>query len=132
MGVSVTERIGGGCLCGDIRYAISGDAQLQLFYFCAACRRRSGTDGYAGYMVKDEVFSVLQGTASVYERSSEAGRTVQLHFCGRCGSNLWGATELGLTRVAAGSLDDPELFQPDRAVFLNEAATWARVPEGMA
>ncbi|MBJ38615.1 MAG: hypothetical protein CMD83_09155 [Gammaproteobacteria bacterium] len=82
MGVSVTERIGGGCLCGDIRYAISGDAQL--------------------------------------------------HFCSRCGSNLWGATEVGLTSVAAGSLDDPELFQPDRAVFLHEAPTWARVPEGMA
>ena len=127
----VGEKVEGGCLCGDIRYVIEGEAQLQLFCFCEDCRRRSGTDGYAGYMVKDEAFRIEQGSPSIYERSSEAGRTVKLHFCGRCGSNLWGATELGLTSVAAGSLDDPNLFHPDRTVFVEQAPDWARVPDGL-
>ena len=75
MGVSGRRGIGR-CLCGDIRYAISGDAGCTAVAAARGC----------------------------------------------------GATEVGLTSVAAGSLDDPELFQPDRAVFLHEAPTWARVP----
>ena len=53
------------------------------------------------------------------------------NFCGRCGTNLWGYTELGLVSVAAGSLDDPEVFRPTRAAFRDEAPGWARIPDNL-
>ena len=51
----------GGCFCGAVRYELSGKAELQLFCFCADCRKLGGTDGYAGYMVLDENFTHTQG-----------------------------------------------------------------------
>jgi hypothetical protein len=119
----------GGCFCGAIRYEISGKAELQLFCFCADCRKLGGTDGYAGYMVLDEVFKHTEGDPKQHRKISSEGRTVIRHFCGECGSLVWGATELGLTSVAAGTLDDPSLFQPTMNVFEEQAPSWARIPK---
>ena len=49
-------------------------------------------------------------------------------FCAECGSNLWGAIEFGLISVAAGTLDNPNLFEPTKKVFVDDAPHWARVP----
>lgn len=118
----------GGCFCGAVRYELSGKAELQLFCFCADCRKLGGTDGYAGYMVLDENFAHTQGDPTQHKKVSSEGRAVTRHFCSACGSLVWGATELGLTSVAAGTLDDPDLFQPTMNVFEEQAPSWARIP----
>jgi hypothetical protein len=119
----------GGCFCGAIRYELSGKAELQLFCFFSDFRKLGGTDGYAGYMVLDENFRHTQGDPAKHKKVSSEGRTVMRHFCSECGSLVWGATELGLTSVAAGTLDDPNLFQPTMNVFEDQAPSWARVPK---
>jgi hypothetical protein len=119
----------GGCFCGAIRYEVSGKAELQLFCFCADCRKLGGTDGYAGYMVPNENFRPTKGEPKQYRKVSSEGRTVIRHFCAECGSQVWGVTELGLTSVAAGTLDDPNLFQPTVNVFEEQAPSWARIPK---
>lgn len=126
----MTETTKGGCFCGHVRYEISGEPALQLLCFCSDCLRTSGTAGYAGYMVKDDDFRVVSGTAKVHARTSKEGRTVKRHFCPECGSNLFGVTQLGLVSVAAGTLDDPNLFSPSAVAFAEDAPPWARVPEG--
>ena len=118
----------GGCFCGAIRYEISGPAQLQLYCFCADCRATTGPDGYAGYMVKDAHFKHTAGTPTQYRKISSEGRTVIRNFCGVCGSSLWGETQLGISSVAAGTLDGPTLFKPTMNVFEEQAPPWARVP----
>ncbi|MFK8034748.1 MAG: GFA family protein [Hyphomicrobiales bacterium] len=119
----------GGCFCGEVRYKISGDAVLQLLCFCSDCLSLSGTDGYAGYMVKSEEFHLLEGTPSTFQKTSKEGRIVTKYFCGTCGSNLWGVTSFGLTSVAVGSLDDPNQFHPNKKVFTQNAPNWARIPD---
>lgn len=124
----MTKTLDGGCFCGEIRYRISGDPVLQLYCFCTDCLAITGTDGYAGYMVKNEDFSLVKGTPKTHDKLSKEGRTVRRHFCGTCGTNLWGQTELGLVSVAAGTLDDPSEFQPTKKAFAHDAPDWARVP----
>jgi hypothetical protein len=125
------NRTNGGCFCGEIRYEITGDAVLQLLCFCEDCLSIVGTDGYAGYMVSKSDFRLVAGKPQVHTKTSKEGRRVHRHFCGVCGSNLWGVTELGLVSVAAGSLDDPSAFKPTRKVFTSGAPHWARIPEGL-
>ena len=124
----MAEIVVGGCFCGSIRYEITGPPRLQLLCFCTDCLRTTGTSGYAGYMVADEDFRVVSGTPAVHAKTSVEGRTARRHFCPECGSNLFGATELGLTSVAAGTLDDPALFRPTAKVFAHDAPVWGRVP----
>ena len=125
----MTTPIEGGCFCGEIRYRVNDEATLQLLCFCKDCVAITGTDGYAGYMVKDEHFQVLAGKPNTHVKVAKSGRKIVRHFCGNCGSNLWGQTEMGLTSIAAGSLDDPTLFNPTHKVFTEDALSWARVPE---
>lgn len=127
----MSEHVDGGCFCGEIRYRLTGDPVLQLFCYCKDCRAISGTDGYAGYMVNESDFSLIQGTPVQHKKVSKEHRTVVRNFCGTCGSNLWGKTEFGLISVAAGSLDNPSLFKPTKKVFIHDAPEWARIPENL-
>ena len=121
----------GGCFCGEIRYRISGDPVIQLYCYCTDCLAICGTDGYAGYMVKDHDFALLAGTPRTHDKISKEGRTVKRHFCGTCGSNLWGQTEFGLISVSVGTLDDPDQFEPTGKAFAHDAPKWARIPDGL-
>ena len=121
----------GGCFCGSVRYRVSGQPVLSLICFCRDCLAISGSGGYAGMMVNDDDFTHISGKTTVHIKVSKSGRSVQRHFCPNCGSNLWGQTELGLISVAAGSLDEPNDFRPTKAVFVADAPTWARIPEGL-
>ena len=123
----MTSTTTGGCFCGEIRYEISNEPVLQVLCFCKD--KTSGTAGYAGYMVDQADFRVVSGDPKVHRKVSKEGRTVKRNFCAECGSNLWGATEFGLISVAAGTLDNPNLFKPTKKTFVDDAPHWARVPE---
>ena len=125
----MNQIIEGGCFCGEIRYQITGEPVIQLYCFCEDCLSIIGTDGYAGYMVKDADFLLTNGSPSTHKKLSKHGRTVKRHFCGTCGTNLWGQTEIGLVSVAAGTLDDRSVFKPTKKVFFHDAPEWARVPD---
>ena len=123
------DKTTGGCFCGAVRYELTGDAVLQLLCFCRDCLKNAGTDGYAGYMVKEADFHLTSGNPTVHTKTSKGRRKVHRHFCGICGSNLWGVTEFGLISVSAGTLDNPDLFKPAKKVFTSDAPHWARIPE---
>ncbi len=127
----MTNKLAGGCFCGEIRYQITGEPVLQLLCFCQDCLSITGTDGYAGYMVKNADFQLVSGKPTVHKKISKEGRSVHRNFCGVCGSNLWGVTEFGLISIAAGSLDDPNQFKPTKKVFTSNAPHWARVPDDL-
>ena len=106
--------IQGGCLCGAVRYSIVGEPVFQLYCYCTDCRRVSGTDGYAAYVVQRSDLTLDQGEPTSFSVTAKSGRTNTRNFCGKCGSRLWADLELGFASVAGGSLDDPEVFQPGR------------------
>ncbi len=71
----MTENLEGGCFCGEVRYRTNGDAVFQVLCFCSDCLSMTGTDGYAGFMVKSEDFELLQGNPLTFEKTSkEIGR----------------------------------------------------------
>ena len=119
----------GGCSCGAVRYRAVGQPVLSLLCFCRDCLSAFGCDGYPGMMVKNDNFEIIQGTPATFARSSASGRSVVRHFCSKCGCNVWGQTELGMVSIAAGTLDNPDLFNPTKAVFTSQAPAWARIPD---
>ncbi len=101
---------------------------LSLLCFCSDCLAAYGCDGYPGMMFTNDTFEVTSGDTSVHSRIAESGRRVERHFCSNCGTTVWGQTALGLVSIAAGTLDNPELFNPTKAVFTSQAPGWARIP----
>jgi len=131
MNTGSDKSLEGGCFCGEVRYKVSGEPVLQLYCFCRDCTIFTGTDGYAGYMVRNSAFAVLKGEPRIFDKKSREGRIVKRHFCGVCGTNLWGQTEYDLVSIAAGTLDDVSAFKPTKKVFTCNAPDWARIPEGL-
>jgi hypothetical protein len=123
------EDLSGGCFCGEVRCHIVPKPVMQLFCYCNDCRRLYGTDGYAGYMVKNEDFVLTAGAPTAHTKVSKEGRAVVRHFCGTCGSTLYGQTAFDLVSILAGTLDTPKAFVPTTCVFTEDAPTWARLPD---
>ena len=78
--------IRGGCLCGGVRYEISGELSEICFCHCQMCRRLHGTPfgSYAAVHPQQRRYTSGEELITRYQSSAEAVRI----FCSRCGSKL--------------------------------------------
>ncbi len=93
----------GGCLCGAVRYEVSGPLRQVVACHCSQCRRMTGHFMAATAATRSD-FRLLSSTGLAwYSASAEARRG----FCNRCGSTLfWDGVGREYISIAAGSLDD--------------------------
>lgn len=91
----------GACLCGAVKYTVSGSLRPVIACHCKQCQRTSGFHVAATSARRDTV--KIEGAVTWY-RSSE---TAKRGFCGTCGSNLfWDGPGQNLS-IFAGTLDAP-------------------------
>lgn len=96
----------GGCLCGAVRYRLTGAAPHFDACHCSMCRRFSG-GVYLAVEVPAGGLTWESGEDAIvtYASSDWAERG----FCGRCGSSLfWRMQEGDTMALAAGSFDTLE------------------------
>ncbi|NRB02616.1 MAG: GFA family protein [Rhodobacteraceae bacterium] len=94
----------GSCLCGQVRFVVTGPLRPVVACHCVQCRKTSGHHVAATGAARDAV--QISGEVTWYASSDTARRG----FCGRCGSNLfWDGPGTHLS-IFAGTLDGaPEL-----------------------
>src|ERR1044072_3468525 len=107
----------GGCLCGRIRYRISGKPTNSMVCHCQTCRRIAGSPVVAWVTFPKAHFELTRGTASEFQSSEPVRRT----FCGTCGTPLTyqhrdSAASIDITTC---SLDDPASFPPTHHSWLS-------------
>lgn len=131
--MSDTENaaIAGGCLCGAVRYEITGEPTLAGKCYCDDCRRWGSTGHAALLGVPTSAFSVT-GEVKGYTSTGGSGQPITRYFCPTCGSQIYGHPQVvdGLTMVRASSLDDPERFQPKASIFVSRAPSWDQPQPG--
>jgi len=114
--------LAGGCHCGAVRYAITGEVIVHALCHCGDCRRHAGAPMVGWVMVAEDALSVT-GTPAVYA-SSEHGRRM---FCSACGTGLFytNADMLpGRIDIQSGTLDAPEALPPAVHVQTAERLPW--------
>ena len=114
----------GSCLCGGVRYEITGPLNGALNCHCSMCRKAHGAAFRSRARVKADDFRWVQGAELVtyYESSSGNHRG----FCRVCGSPLLSrfdhdARYYGLP---LGALDDDPGIKPGFHVFVASKAPW--------
>ena len=116
----------GSCLCGGVRYEVTGAAQRFSHCHCGRCRKASGT-GNASLVVVTPQGSLtwLQGETLLSQyRVPEAERFYN-NFCSQCGSPMPRVVpELNGVLVPAGSLDAPPPLPDQVRIFWNSRAEW--------
>ena len=116
------KKSSGGCLCGDIRFGISGLPQLVEYCHCSSCRRASGAPVMAWAGVRLSDFEFTRGQPGRYQSSHEVERT----FCSRCGASLtiYIRDYPQEIYVSISGLDDPDAMKPDVHIWRSEKLSW--------
>jgi hypothetical protein len=122
----VTE---GGCICGAIRYSVSGQPTNSMVCHCQTCRRVAASPVVAWVSFPTAQFRILQGQPSTFHSTPPVRRT----FCAGCGTPLTYeiADSVGFIDVTTCSLDNPELFPPTHHSWLSHDLAWVRFGDGL-
>jgi hypothetical protein len=119
----------GGCLCGAVRYEITGAVSNPCFCHCASCRRAAGAPMVPWGTFVRETMRVTRGRLSEHRSSAQAWRG----FCARCGTSLTYRNEARPTEidVTLATLDDPTRLVPAMHVWVKDRLPWVAIGDGL-
>ena len=83
----IPEALSGGCICGAVRYKISGAPIASGLCHCNRCRPQSGSAFSTIIIIKRSTFTI-EGPTAVFEDTGSSGLYVGRRYCPRCGSPL--------------------------------------------
>ena len=107
----------GGCLCGAVRYRVTGAEPHFDACHCSMCRRFSG-GVFLAVEVPAEGLTWESGEDEIATHASSDW--AERGFCRRCGSSLfWRMPEGGMMALAAGTLDSLEGLEFASEIFID-------------
>jgi hypothetical protein len=123
------KQLTGGCACGAVRYAVSGEPKWAASCHCRDCRRATGAPyaTYAGFATDEVAWS---GEAPRLHHSSPG---VTRRFCGTCGTPLAyeSARWPGEIHLLAANFDDLGVVKPQAHVYVGQKAPWVHLADGL-
>ena len=119
----------GGCLCGAVRYEITGTVSNPCFCHCVSCRRAAGAAPVAWGTCARQALRITHGTLSEFRSSPPAWRG----FCARCGTPLTYRHEQrpGDIDVTLATLDEPARISPQKHVWVADKLPWVTISDGL-
>ncbi len=114
--------IKGSCLCGDVRYQISGNVGEIVHCHCETCRKAHGSAFSSVAPVEDDDFEIV---SAVELSSFESSKGKLRFFCSTCGTQIYAKRD-GSTHIILrlGSLDDNPLTSEKNHIWVSQKATW--------
>jgi hypothetical protein len=113
----------GGCLCGAVRYRVTGPPASAAICHCATCRRAAGAQSVAWATVAAGGFAFTAGRPAEFASSPGVVRT----HCPACGTSLTWSDGSGAIDFTLASLDDPEAVPPAKEIWLSHRLSWEPV-----
>lgn len=126
--MSSDSKHSGGCLCGGVRYSVTGEMRDVVACHCSQCRRTSGHHFAATRVEREQLTIESAGTLTRYESSPGIYRG----FCGRCGGILFWEREAGSTvSIMAGTLDSPTGLKLVAHIFVADKGDYYEIADGV-
>ena len=130
--MSHTE-LAGSCLCGAIRYAVSGTAVRFYHCHCSRCRKATGT-GHASNLLVTPADGIhwLAGSDLIASYRLPEAKRFRNCFCTRCGGPVPRVIpELDGVLIPAGTLDCAPPFAPQARIFYDSRVDWSCAGDGL-
>ena len=121
----------GGCLCGSVRYRVSGEPIRTLVCHCRFCQRVTGSTSYAESLFPVEAVVFSGGPLSEYDHLSlGSGKTVHVQFCSKCGTTVGLAFDRwpDFRAISRGTFDDPDWVEIGSHIWTDSAQTGVVLP----
>ena len=113
--------ISGSCLCGKVKYEISGEVGDIVHCHCQTCRKAHGSAFSSVAAVNDNEFC-LTGADSLGCFESSPGK--KRYFCSNCGTQVYAKRD-GTRHIVLrlGSLDDDPKSMEKNHIWVSQKAT---------
>jgi len=124
-----SDKHEGGCLCGEVRFEVSGQPELSGVCHCRYCQLRSGSALGVSVFFKKHNLRITRGSLKSYKFKTESGKEMNYQSCATCSTTLFWEPEMvpDLVGTAGGVYDPPtfwyscelEVFQRSKADFVH-------------
>lgn len=123
------SRLEGGCLCGAIRYRVTGRPTNTMVCHCQTCRRAAGSPVVAWLTFAKADFELTKGQLKEFSSTPPVLRG----FCATCGTPLtYTNSKLpDSIDVTTCSMDSPAAFPPTHHSWLSHDVGWVRFGDGL-
>ena len=135
------RSVRGSCLCGGVKFEITGPLLRPLNCHCSLCRKQHGAAFRSRARVRRSDFKWIQGEELV--TYYEATRGYRRGFCRVCGSPILNQAEphsrvaeshpqsLDEFGIALGTLDDDPGIRPESHIFVGSKASWFEITDDL-
>jgi hypothetical protein len=129
-GAVSTTALTGGCLCGGVRFELSGPPLTAGYCHCTRCQRRTGTASSAQARIDGRTFRLLQGEELLKAWRHPEGGHEKL-FCRECGAHLFSRSPENPAQVSVrmGAFDGDPGIRPSWRAYVAYAAPWEPRPD---
>jgi hypothetical protein len=114
----------GGCLCGAVRFEVTGEGGNPHSCSCRNCQQHTGAPTVAWVeFARDQVrWTGSAGAPATYRSSDYSSRA----FCPACGSSIGAIDDAPTVALLVGSFDDPAqaAFAPEYHSFEDGKPHW--------
>ena len=122
--------LGGGCLCGSVRFEISEPPTVAYYCHCTRCQGRTGSGSSAQARIDGRGFRLLEGDDVVKGwRHPDGG--FEKFFCSECGAHLFSRNpdDPSQMSVRMSAFDGDPGVRPIGRAFVAYAAAWEPIPD---
>ena len=129
----MSERLEGGCACGQVRYRLTSAPMFVNCCHCTDCQTQTGSAFVINAMIETDRIELSSGRLEVTTLKSGSGGVHDVYRCSECRVVVWGdyGRRPGLRFLRVGTLDDPAALPPDAHVFTRSKLPWVRLPDGV-
>jgi hypothetical protein len=119
----------GSCLCGGVRYEITGAFKAMGNCHCSMCRRAQGAAFVTWGIIDHDQFRWTAGEGRIQAYESSPG--TQRCFCGTCGSPLVCTHGGKVSEVVIGTIDGDPGARPSEHIFVGSKALWHEITDAL-
>lgn len=125
--------VAGGCLCGAVRYTLSGPPLAVYNCHCKDCQRLSGGTHTMSMVVPRDRLALTAGALKPQRKVADSGRVATMFLCADCGALIWNEPESApdVRVLKPGTLDDMSWAVPVGNIWTASRAPWAEIDGGL-
>lgn len=121
----MTQTINGSCLCGQIKFTITGPFDVFHLCHCSRCRKASASAHASNIFTDADRITWISGQSLIKRFDLPDAERFSKCFCTHCGSALPYISRKGNRLIIpAGVLDDDPGIKPQDNIFWANRAPW--------
>lgn len=122
--------INGSCLCGKVKFEITGTPDSLSYCHCSICRKTSGV--FSAVLIgKAQDFQLIQGQEYISEVPTQPERKFRRCFCNNCGTSLGDMVTGDIYVIAASALDNDPGIRPTVHIHTASRPAWYDIDDDL-